>query len=88
MIGVVYHKNIGPLLGEIEENLDGTLSIKNPTVLIQKPEQVFHVPFLSVTKENTVKVQKDELFFNAQIFEPADQIRYTYSQTYGVILTP
>jgi hypothetical protein len=82
-IKITYTASFGQLIGDMTENLDGSVSIKNPCVIQIGQNQLGLIPLLGTVKEDTLTIKSDEI--KGGLFEPQDDIRNHYSSQFGGI---
>lgn len=82
MIGILYTKTFGQVIGDITENLDGSYTVEAPCVVQLGQTQIALSPLLATVEEKVVTLGKDELACPG-IFTAIVDVRNYYSQHYG-----
>lgn len=81
MIGILFCKHFGEVIGEISENLSGGYIVKNPERFHHTQEGSFSVQITLLCNEDTINVSKDELALSG-IFTPIQHVIDDYTKRY------
>jgi len=81
MVKIAYTDR-GVLMGDFEENIDGSWRVSNPVFVNIGANQVALVPFLSIVEESSVTLQPSDIHFGG-VFTPVIELRNQYSTAFG-----
>lgn len=82
MIGILYCKHFGEVIGEITENLSGGYIVKNPERFHHTQEGSFSSQITLLCLEDTITITKDELALDG-VFTPIQHVVDDYEKRYG-----
>lgn len=83
MIKIAFIQNMGQVIADVEENLDGTFTFDKPVVIMPGPSGVQMAPLLMLTEETSLTLSKSEIMFGAALFDPIKELRNQYNSQYG-----
>lgn len=81
MIGILFCKYFGEVIGEITETLSGNYSVKNPERIHHAQDGSFSVKILLMAKEDTITVNQEDLALKG-IFQPLPEAVADYKTRY------
>lgn len=73
---------IGLIMGDFQENMDGSYKVTKPVLVVTQRDNAALVPFLGMMEEQSITIKLSECLFG-QVFTPAVEIRNHYNQLFG-----
>lgn len=81
MIGILFCKYFGEVIGEVTESLSGGYTVKNPERIHHAQEGSFSVKILLMAKEDTINIKKEDLALDG-VFNPLPEAVADYENRY------
>lgn len=72
----------GIIMGDTTENLDGTVTMENPIMVIPQPQNMAFMPFLSIMEEKTITFKLSDAMYGG-LFTPVIEMRNQYNKLFG-----
>ena len=82
MIGILFCKHFGEVIGEITENLSGGYIVKNPERFHHTQDGSFSVKITLLCVDDTITIDKDELALKG-VFTPIKEVADEYESRNG-----
>jgi hypothetical protein len=73
---------MGLIMGDFEEDMDGNFKITKPVLVITQRDNAALVPFLGMMEEQSVTVKSSDCLFG-QAFTPIVELRNHYNRLFG-----
>lgn len=72
----------GLVIGELTEEVNGSIRIKNPALIISRQESIAFANLLQLVEENEITVKREDIAFNCT-FTPKTEILNHYTRLFG-----
>ena len=73
---------MGLVMGDFEEQMDGSYLVKKPVLIVTQQNNAALIPFLGMMEEQEISVKAEDCFFG-RTFTPAVEVRNHYNQLFG-----
>ena len=72
----------GIVMGDATENMDGTVTMTNPVMIIPQPQNMAFMPFLSIMEESEIRFKACDVLWGG-LFTPVVEMRNQYNKMFG-----
>jgi hypothetical protein len=73
----------GPILADVIADDDHAFILENPVYVVPGQQGIVLMPILAMTQQTKLRLEKSEVEFCEQLFEPQLELRNYYSGQYG-----
>lgn len=77
----------GLVIGELIDQNDSVVILKNPCLVVTQQQGVTLAPFLRLVQEDRIRIPKADVGFN-DVFSPLSELADHYNKIFSPIVTP